>query len=129
MLLATLTDGHATAAIKEALRLGSGGRFDLPTGTVYPALHRLERAGLIAAAGRRSTAADGAAMRSPPPDVAPSATNDPPGRSSPPPSPPCSGQPMAGSNLSGSTSRDAVADYLAAVAAQLRAIRPGRGHR
>jgi hypothetical protein len=35
----------------EALRAGSGGRFDLPTGTVYPALHRLERAGLVLAAG------------------------------------------------------------------------------
>jgi DNA-binding PadR family transcriptional regulator len=31
----------------EALRAGSGGQFDLPTGTVYPALRRLERAGLI----------------------------------------------------------------------------------
>ncbi|MFC4950288.1 PadR family transcriptional regulator [Pseudonocardia sp. GCM10023141] len=31
----------------ERLRTGSGGRIDLPTGTVYPALHRLERAGLI----------------------------------------------------------------------------------
>ena len=42
----------------EALRAGSGGQFDLPTGTVYPALRRLERAGLIAgtwseAGGRR----------------------------------------------------------------------------
>ena len=37
-------------AVKEALRDGSGGRFDLPTGTVYPALHRLEAAGLIAGA-------------------------------------------------------------------------------
>jgi len=35
-------------AVKEALREGSGDRFDLPTGTVYPALHRLEAAGLIA---------------------------------------------------------------------------------
>ena len=35
-------------AVQEALREGSGGRFDLPTGTVYPALHRLEDAGLIA---------------------------------------------------------------------------------
>jgi Transcriptional regulator PadR-like family len=34
----------------EALRAGSGGQFDLPTGTIYPALHRLERAGLIKAA-------------------------------------------------------------------------------
>ena len=34
-------------AIMEALRAGSGGQFDLPTGTIYPALRRLERAGLI----------------------------------------------------------------------------------
>jgi len=48
LLLATLTDGPRHGyAIKEALRESSGGRFDLPTGTVYPALHRLERAGLI----------------------------------------------------------------------------------
>jgi PadR family transcriptional regulator, regulatory protein PadR len=48
LLLATLQGGPRHGyAIKEALRAGSGGRFDLPTGTVYPALHRLERAGLI----------------------------------------------------------------------------------
>lgn len=48
LLLATLTHGPQHGyAIKEALRNGSRGRFDLPTGTVYPALHRLERAGLI----------------------------------------------------------------------------------
>jgi PadR family transcriptional regulator, regulatory protein PadR len=48
MLLATLADGPRHGyAIKEALRTDSGGAFDLPTGTVYPALHRLERAGLI----------------------------------------------------------------------------------
>jgi DNA-binding PadR family transcriptional regulator len=48
LLLATLSDGPRHGyAIKEALRDGSDGRFDLPTGTVYPALHRLERAGLI----------------------------------------------------------------------------------
>lgn len=48
LLLAALADGPLHGyAIKEALREGSGGRFDLPTGTVYPALHRLERAGLI----------------------------------------------------------------------------------
>lgn len=34
-------------AVIEALRIGSGGAFDLPTGTIYPALHRLERAGFI----------------------------------------------------------------------------------
>jgi PadR family transcriptional regulator, regulatory protein PadR len=35
-------------AIAEALRARSNGAFDLPEGTLYPALHRLERAGLLA---------------------------------------------------------------------------------
>jgi PadR family transcriptional regulator PadR len=49
LLLAALEDGPRHGyAVKEALRDGSGGRFDLPTGTIYPALHRLEAAGLIA---------------------------------------------------------------------------------
>jgi PadR family transcriptional regulator PadR len=49
LLLATLEPGPRHGyAIMETLRTGSGGRIDLPTGTVYPALHRLERAGLIA---------------------------------------------------------------------------------
>jgi PadR family transcriptional regulator, regulatory protein PadR len=49
LLLAALGDGPRHGyAVKEALREGSDGRFDLPTGTIYPALHRLERAGLIA---------------------------------------------------------------------------------
>ena len=48
LLLATLEDGPRHGyAIKDALREGSGGRFDLPTGTIYPAMHRLEDAGLI----------------------------------------------------------------------------------
>jgi PadR family transcriptional regulator, regulatory protein PadR len=48
LLLSTLTSGprHGYAVI-EALRAGSSGVFDLPTGTVYPALRRLERAGLV----------------------------------------------------------------------------------
>jgi len=48
LLLASLEAGplHGYAVI-EALRDGSSGRFDLPTGTVYPALHRLEAAGLV----------------------------------------------------------------------------------
>jgi DNA-binding PadR family transcriptional regulator len=48
LLLAVLEPGplHGYAVI-EALRAGSSGRIDLPTGTVYPALHRLERAGLV----------------------------------------------------------------------------------
>src|SRR5262245_56047438 len=51
LLLAALEIGPRHGyAVKEALRDGSGGRFDLPTGTVYPALHRLETAGLITGA-------------------------------------------------------------------------------
>lgn len=34
-------------AIIEALRARSGGAFDLPGGTIYPALRRLELAGLV----------------------------------------------------------------------------------
>src|SRR5215471_6274988 len=34
-------------AIAETLRARSAGTFDLPEGTLYPALHRLERAGLL----------------------------------------------------------------------------------
>jgi DNA-binding PadR family transcriptional regulator len=48
LLLATLEGGAQHGyAIRDALRADSGGRFDLPSGTVYPALYRLERAGLI----------------------------------------------------------------------------------
>lgn len=48
MLLAVLEERplHGYAII-EALRASSGGQFSLPTGTVYPALHRLERAALV----------------------------------------------------------------------------------
>ena len=49
LLLATLHEcgpAHGYALII-ALRERSGGTFDLPEGTVYPALHRLERDGLI----------------------------------------------------------------------------------
>jgi DNA-binding PadR family transcriptional regulator len=51
LLLATLAAGplHGYAVI-EALHAGSAGQIDLPTGTVYPALHRLERAGLVSSA-------------------------------------------------------------------------------
>lgn len=48
MLLAVLADAPAHGyAIIAALRAQSLGRFDLPEGTVYPALHRLERAGTL----------------------------------------------------------------------------------
>src|SRR5258708_39178649 len=50
ILLAVLEAGPCHGyAIMEALRARSGGQVDLPTGTVYPALHRLERAGLVRA--------------------------------------------------------------------------------
>jgi PadR family transcriptional regulator PadR len=76
LLLASLEAGPRHGyAIMEALRAGSGGQFDLPTGTIYPALRRLEQAGLIkgtwsqaggrqrrvydlTAAGRRTLAAE-----------------------------------------------------------------------
>ena len=49
LILATLAQGPAHGyAIAQQLRARSGGTFDLPEGTLYPALHRLERAGLIA---------------------------------------------------------------------------------
>jgi len=51
LLLAALAGGPRHGyAVREALRASSGGRFDLPTGTIYPALHRLEDAGLITGA-------------------------------------------------------------------------------
>jgi DNA-binding PadR family transcriptional regulator len=48
LLLAVLDDEprHGYAVI-EALHHRSGGALALPTGTVYPALRRLERAGLV----------------------------------------------------------------------------------
>ena len=59
LLLSVLAAGPAHGyAIIAALRERSEGSFDLPEGTVYPALHRLEDAGLLssswaAADGRR----------------------------------------------------------------------------
>jgi PadR family transcriptional regulator PadR len=46
LLLSVLSSGPAHGyAIISALRDRSGGTFDLPEGTMYPALHRLEDAG------------------------------------------------------------------------------------
>ena len=48
LLLAAVQPGPAHGyAIADTLRTRSGGTFDLPEGTLYPALHRLERAGLL----------------------------------------------------------------------------------
>jgi len=48
MILSVLTHRalHGYAVIEE-LKDRSGGELDLPEGTVYPALHRLERRGLL----------------------------------------------------------------------------------
>jgi DNA-binding PadR family transcriptional regulator len=48
VILAILSGGalHGYAVIEE-LKARSGGELDLPEGTVYPALHRLERRGLL----------------------------------------------------------------------------------
>jgi PadR family transcriptional regulator PadR len=81
LLLASLeNEPRHGYAVKEALRAGSDARFDLPTGTIYPALRRLEAAGLVKGtwaeaggrrrrtyeltpAGRRRLAGDRAAWR------------------------------------------------------------------
>ena len=49
LLLSVVATGpkHGYAVI-EALRATSGQAFDLPEGTIYPALNRLEREGLLA---------------------------------------------------------------------------------
>ena len=51
LLLAALEGGPAHGyAIVDAVRSRSGGAFDLAEGTVYPALYRLERRGLLESA-------------------------------------------------------------------------------
>ena len=48
LLLAILSEGPAHGyAVIELLRSKSDGTFDLPEGTIYPALHRLEGQGLL----------------------------------------------------------------------------------
>ncbi|MCA2219248.1 helix-turn-helix transcriptional regulator [Jidongwangia harbinensis] len=57
LLLAVLADAgpvHGYAVIT-ALRERSEGVFDVPEGTVYPALHRLERAGLVISRWEQAT--------------------------------------------------------------------------
>jgi len=48
IVLAALSAGPAHGyAVIEEIRRRSGGGFELPEGTIYPALHRLEQAGLL----------------------------------------------------------------------------------
>jgi PadR family transcriptional regulator, regulatory protein PadR len=56
LILAVVAAGPAHGyAIIEELKRRSGGTFTLPEGTVYPALHRLERAGLLESGWSAST--------------------------------------------------------------------------
>ena len=56
LVLAVLADGPAHGyALIEELRRRSAGAFDLPDGTVYPALHRLEAGGLLASGWSRES--------------------------------------------------------------------------
>jgi len=51
IVLAALEAGPAHGyAIIETIKQRSAGTFDLPEGTVYPALHRLEQGGLLSSA-------------------------------------------------------------------------------
>jgi PadR family transcriptional regulator PadR len=61
IVLAALTNGpaHGYAIIQEIQRR-SGGAFELPEGTVYPVLHRLEKNGLLSS---RWTIADSGRKR------------------------------------------------------------------
>ena len=55
LLLAVVASGAAYGyAIVEELSRRSGGEFDLPEGTIYPALYRLERGGLLRSTWDRS---------------------------------------------------------------------------
>ena len=48
LLLSILAEGPAHGyAVIESLRQRSSGTFDLPEGTIYPALHRLEKQSLL----------------------------------------------------------------------------------
>jgi transcriptional regulator len=57
--LAAAGSAHGYAVIEE-IKQRSGGAFDLPEGTIYPALHRLEQAGLL---NSRWTTADNGRRR------------------------------------------------------------------
>jgi PadR family transcriptional regulator, regulatory protein PadR len=62
IVLAALSAGPAHGyAVIEEIKRRSAGAFDLPEGTIYPVLHRLEQAGLLA--GRWVTAESGRRRR------------------------------------------------------------------
>ena len=60
IVLAALSAGPAHGyAVIEEIRRKSGQAFDLPEGTIYPALHRLEQAGLLASRWVTAETGDG----------------------------------------------------------------------
>ena len=62
IVLAALAAGPAHGyAVIEEIKRRSGGAFELPEGTIYPVLHRLEEAGLLS--GRWVTAESGRRRR------------------------------------------------------------------
>jgi len=62
IVLAVLAPGPAHGyAVIEEIKRRSGGAFELPEGTIYPVLHRLEEAGLLS--GRWVTADSGRRRR------------------------------------------------------------------
>ena len=62
IVLAALSAGPAHGyAVIEEIKRRSAGAFDLPEGTIYPVLHRLEEAGLLS--GRWMTAESGRRRR------------------------------------------------------------------
>jgi len=62
IVLAALVPGPAHGyAVIEEIRRRSGGAFDLPEGTIYPVLHRLEESGMLS--GRWVTADSGRRRR------------------------------------------------------------------
>jgi len=62
IVLAALAPGPAHGyAVIEEIKRRSAGAFDLPEGTIYPVLHRLEQGGLLA--GRWVTADSGRRRR------------------------------------------------------------------
>jgi PadR family transcriptional regulator len=56
MILSIVSGGPAHGyAVIDALKRRSGGVFELPEGTVYPALHRLEAEGLLSSSWETTT--------------------------------------------------------------------------
>ena len=69
--LSAAGSAHGYAVIEEIKRR-SGGAFDLPEGTIYPALHRLEQAGLLKSSWMTADSAASTIMSRCPLSISPS---------------------------------------------------------